>query len=287
MRAADFTLAEYTSMKLLTCLTITIALAAPLTAVVAQTPTSSAAEAQAKRELNEAARSYREGNFVEAQAHSERALLLDPQNRAAPMFLARTIHAQYKPGDSTPENAAKAREAISAYQRLLERQPGNDEAYKAVAYLYGALKEEALLREWLIQRAGNASFANDKRAEAFVVLASKDWDCSFKITEQPATKVVIIHGKKAQVSYRMPKDRVEFEQAQECANRGLEMANMAITLTPENESAWSYKTNVLLELAKLAEMAGEVQQKREFQRQYEEALSETTKLSSKRSQSNP
>jgi hypothetical protein len=76
----------------------------------------------------------------------------------------------------------------------------------------------------------------------------------------------------------MPKERVEFEQAKECANRGLEMANTAINLMPENESAWSYKTNLLLELAKLAEMSGEVQPKREFQRQYEEALKETTRV---------
>ena len=84
----------------------------------------------------------------------------------------------------------------------------------------------------------------------------------------------------------MPKARVEFEQAQECANRGLEMVDMAITLTPENESAWSYKTNILLELAKLAEMSGDVQNKIELHRQYDEALKETTKLS-KRFQPNP
>jgi hypothetical protein len=48
----------------------------------------------------------------------------------------------------------------------------------------------------------------------------------------------------------------------------------------------AYKTNILLELEKLAEMSGELQQKRELHRQYEEALNETTKLS-KRSQSNP
>jgi hypothetical protein len=150
-------------MKLITSLTITIALAAPL---LAQTPTpnSSGAEAQAKQELIEAARVYREGKFAEAQAHSEKALLLDPQNKTAPSFVARTIHAQYKPGDTTPENLAKAREAISAYR--------------------------------------------------------------------------------------------------------------------------SYKTNILLELAKLAEMLGEVQQKRELHRQYEEALRVTT-MFSKRSKSKP
>jgi tetratricopeptide (TPR) repeat protein len=272
-------------MKLLTSLTITIALLSPL---LAQTPApiSSGAEAQAKQELNEAARAYREGNFAEAQAHSERALLLDPQNKAAPMYVARTIQAQYKPGDFTPENVAKARQAIIAYQRILDRSPNDNEAYKAIAYLYGALKEDELLREWLFQRAVNVSVANDKRAEAFVVLASKDWDCSFKVTELPGNKVTTIDGKKGSISYRMPKERVRFERAEECANRGLEMANMAITLTPENESAWAYKANILLELAKLAEMVGEIQHKDELHRQYEEALRETTRLS-KRSQSNP
>ena len=272
-------------MKLLTCLTITIALMAPL---LPQTPApaQSRAEAQAKQELNEAARAYREGRFGDAQAHSEKALLLDPQNKTAVFFVARTIHAQYRPGNFTPENIAKARQAISAYQRILDRSPDDDEAYKAVAYLYGAIKEDEVLREWIFQRAGNVSLANDKRAEAYVALASKDWDCSFKITEQPTNKVTTVSGNKAHVSYHMPKERVEFEQAKECAGRGLEMAEMAIALTPESESAWSYKTNILLELAKLAEMSGEVQHKRELQRQYKVALNETTRLA-KRSQSNP
>lgn len=264
-------------MKLLTCLIITIALATPL---LAQT-SSSVSEVQ--RELNEAARAYREGNFAEAQAHSEKAMLLDPQNKTAPFFVARTIHAQYKPGDATPENAAKARQAIIAYQRVLERYPADDEAFKAVAFLYGELKEEELLREWLLQRAGNVSFANDKQAEAFVVLASKDWDCSFKITELPTNKVTSVKGKKTYVSYKMPKDRTEFERAKECANRGLEMVNLAITLTPEDETAWAYKTNILLELAKLAEMSGELQHKLELQRQYDAALKETTRISQAKS----
>jgi hypothetical protein len=95
-----------------------------------------------------------------------------------------------------------------------------------------------------------------------------------------------VDGNKASVSYRMPKGRVEFERARECAHRGLELVNMAITLTPENESAWAYKTNILLELEKLSEMSGDAQNKIELHRQYDEALKETTKLS-KRSQPNP
>lgn len=267
-------------MKLLTCLTIAMALLAPL-----QAQTSSVAE-QVKQELTEAARVYREGNFVEAQVHSEKALLLDPQDKTAPYFVARSIHAQYKPGDTTTDNAAKAREAIIAYQRILGRFPDDDECYKAIAFLYGELKEKELLRNWILQRAGNASMANDKRAEAFTALASKDWDCSFQITELPANKVTTVRRKKAYVSYRMPKDRSEFEQAKECANRGLEMVNMAIALKPEEEDAWTYKTNILLELMKLAEMSRDVQRKRELQGQYDEAYKETMRLA-KSSESNP
>jgi len=265
-------------MKLLICLIITIALAA---STPAQTPIFEANKIQAKQELNEAARAYRDGNFAEAQAHSEKALQLDPENKAAPMFIARTIHAQYKPGDFTPDNVAKAQGAIIAYKRILERNPVDEEAYKAIAYLYGAIKEDELLRDWVLQRAANVIFPTDKRAEAFVVLASKDWDCSFKITEQPSVKTLTIDGDKARVTYHMPKERVEFQRARECANRGLQMVNMAITLTPENESAWAYKANILLELEKLAEMSGNVRSKREYRRQYDEALKESTRLASR------
>src|ERR1700752_3569823 len=104
---------------------------------------------RAKNQLNEAARSYREGRFEEAEQHSREAAALDPDNKTAPMFIARTIHAQYRPGVQTPENVAKAQQAIDAYQKILENNPKDDEAYKAVAYLYGAIKEDDKLKNWI------------------------------------------------------------------------------------------------------------------------------------------
>ena len=271
---------RWTLRAVLTCVIIAMVQMAPVHAQV-PAPPSSAAETQAQQELDEAARAYREGNFVEAQSHSEKALLIDPQNKKAPYFVARSIHAQYKPGDATPENIAKAQKAISAYKKILDRWPADDEAYKAVAYLYGVLKEDGLLIEWVSQRAANVSLPNDKRAEAFIVLASKEWDCSFQITELPINKLTTVAGNKVHVSYQMPKDGAEFERARACANRGLQLADLATMVAPENESAWSYKTNILLELEKLAEMSGEAQLKLGLHRQYEEALKETTRLSAR------
>ena len=236
---------------------------------------------RAKNQLNEAARAYREGRFVEAEQYSRRAAELDPNNKTAPMFIARTIHAQYRPGVQSPENIAKAQEAIDAYQKLLDRNPKDEEAYKAIAYLYGAIKQDDKLRAWISARAASDQTEPTKRAEAYVVLASKDWDCSFKITELPTNKVTTVDpaNNKATISYKKPKDQKEFDQAQMCVKQGLSEAENAIKFDPNNESAWSYKTNLLLEASKLAEMDGKADQKAQFQKEYEVALKRTTELS--------
>ncbi len=182
---------------------------------------------RAKNELNEAARTYREGHFEEAEQHSRRALELDPTSKTAPSFIARTIHAQYRPGVQSPENLAKAEEAIRAYQQILQKDPKNEEAYKAIAYLYGATKQEDKLR----------------------------------------------------VSYKKPSDQKEFDNARACVKRGLEEIENAIKLDPNSESAWSYKTNLLLEASKLAEMDGKADQKAELDKQREVAQKRTNALS--------
>jgi len=236
---------------------------------------------RAKNQLNEAARAYREGKFEEAEQHSRQAAALDPDNKTAPMFIARTIHAQYRPGVQTPDNIAKAQKAIEAYQIILQRNPKDEEAYKAIAYLYGAIKDEDKLRDWISARAANESTEPEKRAEAYIVLASKDWDCSFKITELPTNKVTTLDpsNNKATVSYKKPKDQKDFDSAQMCVKKGLSEAENAIKFDPNNESAWSYKTNLLLEASKLAEMDGKTDDKANYQKQYETALKRTTELS--------
>lgn len=236
---------------------------------------------RAKNQLNEAARAYREGKFEEAEQHSREAAALDPNNKTAPMFIARTIHAQYRPGVQSPDNIAKAQKAIEAYQSILAQNPKDEEAYKAIAYLYGATKEDDKLRQWITSRATSDAAEPEKRAEAYIVLASKDWDCSFKITELPTNKVTTVDpsNNKATVSYKKPKEQKEFDSAQMCVKQGLAEAENAIKFDPNNESAWSYKTNLLLEASKLAEMDGKTDVKADYQKQYDAALKRTTELS--------
>src|SRR3954447_2152190 len=80
---------------------------------------------RAKNELNQVAQNYKDKKFAEAELHAKRAVELDPSNENAPLFLARTIHAQFRRGDNTPENLAKAKEAVEAYKQIAAKDPNN------------------------------------------------------------------------------------------------------------------------------------------------------------------
>jgi tetratricopeptide (TPR) repeat protein len=237
---------------------------------------------RAKNELNETARAYRDGHFEEAEQHAKRALYLDPDNKTAAIFIARVIHQQYKPGVDAPDNVAKAREAIEAYRHILEKDPNNEEAFKAISVLYAAIKDDTKLREWIQARANDSNMPSEKRAEAYAILAGKDWDCSFKITELPDVKVTTNVDGKPGVTYQKPKDQKDFDTSQKCVTRGLEEAETAIKHDPNSESAWSYKTNLLLEAAKLAMMEGKADLKAQYQKQAEIAGKRATALAEER-----
>ncbi len=225
---------------------------------------------RAKNELNETAKAYKEGRFEEAEQHAKRALQLDPTNQTAPIFIARVIHQQYKPGVDQPDNIQRARDAIAAYQRVLEHPASEqqaEEAYKAISVLYSAIKDDDKLRAWITKRATDTTLSNEKRAEAYAILAGKDWDCSFKVTEQPDVKITSTEGGSAKVTYKKPKEQKDFDAIQKCVVRGLEEAETAIKYDPNNESAWSYKTNLLLEAAKQAEMDGKPDLKAQYEKQ--------------------
>jgi hypothetical protein len=235
---------------------------------------------RAKNQLNEAARAYREAHFEEAEQHARNALALDPNNKTAPLFIARIVHREYQPGVNNPANIAKARQAIAEYQKILEKDPKNEEAYKAVASLLGAIHEDQKQREWIEKRAHDPNIDPDKRAEAFVVLASKDWHCSNEITDLPTNKITTIDPtkNKATLSYKKPKDEKDFQTAKMCVAKGLEEIENAIKLDPNNEFAWSYKTNLLLEASKLAEMEGKMDLKAQLDKQQAEAQKRTDEL---------
>jgi TonB family protein len=255
------------------------ALAAALLALAAAASAFGQTNAdEARRELNEGTRAYRYGKFEEAESHFRRALELDPEGKNTRVFIARAAQQQYKPGVQTPENIALGERAVAAYQEVLARDPANEDAYKAVVFLYGQMNQEDKVRELLLSRANDFSLPNEKRAEAFTILASKQWQCSYDVTEQKENKVTENKPDKAVTRYKMPADSGDFIRARECVNAGLQMAEQAVSLAPKNPNALSYKANLLREAAKLAEMEGDAGGADAYERQYAEALDAQKRL---------
>jgi hypothetical protein len=218
---------------------------------------------RAENELKEGTRAYAARDFLQAQAHYQAALDLDPTQKAAAFLLARSIHAQYRPALETPENVSKAREAIAAYQRVVADNPNHEEAYQAVVLLYEAIHEDAQQREWILKRARQETLPSAKRAAAYALLVGKDWECANRIMEPADSR---------------PAAQANDDAAKQCTARGLDMAQKAIGLDPESMTAWSYKTKLLLAMAKFAEREGQTAQKADYTKQAAAAQARTAEL---------
>ena len=233
---------------------------------------------RAKSALNEGARAYRDGRFKDAEDKFREAFSLDETQKNAPLFIARAVQQQFKPGVTTPENLALGEKAVAAYQDILKSDPGNEDAYKAIVFLYGQMKRDDKVNELLQTRAEKGSTPN-ARAEALVILASKKWQCSYDITERKENQTKEEKDGKIIIHYKKPADQAEFDKARQCTDEGSKLAEQAVSLNANSASAWSYKANLLRERAKLAEMSGDANAKGDFDKQYEQALSEQKRLS--------
>jgi len=233
---------------------------------------------RAKNQLNEGARAYKAGHFQEAEEHFRRAKELDPEQKNTDFFIARAIQSQYKPGVDSPDNKAKAQAAINQYMQVLAGDPSNELAYSSIAYLYKAIGQEDKQIEWITKRANDPNAPPDKRAQALIVLASNKWQCSYTITEQANNKSTVMTDKGAHVEYKKPKEQKDFDQAKQCVTDGLALTDKAISLDPTNDQAWSYKTNLLLEMGKLDEMDGKKDQATEDRKKANDAQQQTLKL---------
>lgn len=235
-----------------------------------------------RAEMEAGARNYREGNFAKAEQHYRKALELDPEHKTAPLFIARTLQEQYQPGDASPENVARGEAAVEAYRQILAKNPLRQDAYNAIVTIYRQMRNEEKVRETVLERAGNAALPVPERARLYTSLVSEDWQCANKITEHQDNKETAPQGEKpnekAAVTYKMPADSNEFYKARQCVQRGLEVVEQTLALAPQNPQAWSLKSNLLGESAKLAQMEGDASQKESFENQAKEAFAEHQRL---------
>ena len=203
-----------------------------------------------------------QSSFEAAQRTVEQLLASDPKNASYQKALLGVQARQVKRGDHSAQNVALIKKTIEGYNQALNNlQLTTDERRRidtSVFHLYGELGDEEL-KNHLLKLAADQKRATDKRTEAYVLLAAKAWDCSYRIT-----------------SAKNSPDKADTERAQTCTNDGLRYVNEALTLDPNNESAWSYKSNLLQQAVVLAGLRNDHAQKAIYEKQYDEAVKEAT-----------
>lgn len=214
---------------------------------------------RARNELNDGAKAYKERRFDIAEKHFSQAMALDPTQKLTEVFLARTLHQQYLGKRDTPENMRKAEQAIEIYKKILADNPNDRASNDAVTNLLLNLKGPEAQDQWVQQRADDTRVAGDQRAEAYTLLASKQYTCANEITE--TAKETVQKGNEAIYTFKKPENAEDFEKAKQCIAKGTELIDKALQLEQNNDSTWSYKASLLAQQARIAEMDGNAAEK--------------------------
>ena len=197
--------------------------------------------ALAKEELEAGLSWYNSGDYAAARQHFELALKLKPSDRNIPMWIARSIHRQYQPGVISEENWAMGMEAVAAYERALI--PNTAEALRASLELLTDMRDDELADVWRLRIANSTYVPEQERSVAFSTMAERMLDRVRTID------VAVAPGEE--------KTLADVGAVHLCLTSGLEYAEKALKLDPNNTVALEHQNNLQLEKQKLEQMAAE------------------------------
>ncbi len=266
----------------------------------------------ARKNLVDGAKSYNERNFKQAEERFRSAVEYDPEltlpeSKTAQLFLARTIHSEFA---GNRINTDKAELAITEYKKALtgymsdftdkkaaaDGSPDDEKAQKAlkqtgtqigsivrsVASLHENLQQTDKWDAWQTEQAANEQLPEAVRASAYVALAAKQLSCADEISDTDETKKTVKEDGKDVFKFSKPSDEEDFDKLKKCVDQGSEYIDKAVGLDAESDSVWSYKTSLIEQQRRIAEMNGETEKKESLKKDFAEAKEKFKELSDKR-----
>jgi hypothetical protein len=259
---------------------------------------------KARQDLVDGAKAYSDKKFDEAEALFRDAVRRDPSNLLGQLFLARTLHSQYAANRTQTEKADQAvveyKKVIPEYKKdvaqkkqALDANPGNEKAtneynnsvailnssISAIANLLDTTNKPDEWKAWQTDVANDAGLPNETRAAAFTSMASKENTCANDITGvEPVRKTVKGADGKDEYQYIKPPDAKVYEELKGCVARGTELVNKALDLDKNSDSIWSYKTSLLIQDMRVAEMDGRKEDEARLKAEADTAKAEFTRL---------
>ena len=259
---------------------------------------------KARQDLVDGAKAYSDKKFEEAETLFRDAVRRDPSNLLGQLFLARTLHSQFAANRTQTQ---KADEAVVEYKKVIpeykaevarkkqavDANSGDEKAVSeynntltilnssisAIANLLDTTNKNEEWKAWQTEVANDTGLPNETRAAAFTSMASKENTCANDITGvEPVRKTVKGADGKDEYQYIKPTDPKVYDQLRSCVQRGTELVNKALDLDKNSDSIWSYKTSLLIQDMRIAEMDGKKEDRERLKAEAETAKNEFTRL---------
>jgi tetratricopeptide (TPR) repeat protein len=201
----------------------------------------------ARREMDEGKKQYREGNLPAAAEHFKAAASLDDNLVAAKLNLATTYRVQYEGlGTDVPANARLGEQAIDVYQKVLEKDPRNMVALKGIGCAAMDIKKFDQAMDFR-KRALALSPADP---ESYFWVGVVDWSAVNGDTRAQKTKL----GMGPDEPFRGNQDDKQVCEQVRSANgarvaEGIKMLETAIGKRPEYDDAMFFMVLLLRERA--------------------------------------
>ena len=232
----------------------------------------------ARKKLVDGGESYKNRKYPEAQQLFKEAIGRNPgsaEAKIAQLFLARTLHSEYV---SKREDVSKGEQAIEEYKKVLAGNISDQSSFKAVANLLENLGRQDEWLKWVTDRTNNEQVPPEQRAEALTSLAAKQYSCANNITDVEPVKKEVTKGTERVYQFTKPADATQYEELKRCVAAGSDLAERAVKLDSNSDSAWSYRANMLVQQMRVAEMEGNNADKDRYKAEADKAKARFTEL---------
>jgi tetratricopeptide (TPR) repeat protein len=184
----------------------------------------SCAKLQARDNLQQGIRAFRNAHYEDAINHFKEAIRLDPSLTSAELHLAMAYLQQFIPGAQSEENLKHAEMAVQTFENVLARDPNNVTAIAGLAGIYYNTNEFQKARDYYKK---NAELDPQDRVP-FYGIGAVNWTIVYNKAAPPPPE----------------------EQGQ-LIEEGLQYLDKALGIDPDYEDAMTYKNLLLREKARL------------------------------------
>ncbi|HON00539.1 MAG TPA: tetratricopeptide repeat protein [Acidobacteriota bacterium] len=237
---------------------------------------------KARDHLNRGVEAYRMKSYNEAEQEFKAAIELDPELLDAYLYLATTYRVQFVPLVSTPDNLRMAQQAIATFEKVLEKDPVNQNAMANIADLYRNMGEPDKAKEWYRRLME----VQEDKSQALYGIGVIDYNLASEKTGEDGENVQNLSEE-------------ELAEVTRVVDEGIEVLRQALQINPRFTNAMEYLNLLYREKAELARDEEErrrwvreadklalqaVEMKRQLEREAEEARRRLFKAEEERQQ---